>query len=372
MKSAVPPLSTKTALPPRTISTTSSLRSVRHRPDVFAASAWDKSSTFRILSLDGGGARGIMEAVLLARLEEKYPNFLSDRVDLIAGTSTGGLLTLLLASGRTAKECVEAYREWMPRVFASSYRRILLALESAKYSEDARLEAVEHFFGDMQLGDLQHHVAIPAFRVNGTEGTCSFFPGDHWRPAIFSTLPKGQSDVQPDNNRTCVCAAMATSAAPTFFPVWRSRTRARGYYVDGGVFANNPALMATAKVFDCAPHVTRSNLRVLSVGTGHFDVELEDDLKAGGGDWGLRAWASSIVELLMAGQAMSADQTMKMLVGERGYHRLDVHLSRKIGLDEVEAVDEMVDMANAADLTAVCAWIDDNFPSRRGPAAITE
>jgi hypothetical protein len=85
-------------------------RSVRNKADPWSAASHAANNTFRILSLDGGGVRGVMTLVVLARIAREYPAFLDRHVDLIAGTSTGGLIGLLLAAGYSVEECLEIYK----------------------------------------------------------------------------------------------------------------------------------------------------------------------------------------------------------------------------------------------------------------------
>ena len=85
-------------------------RAIRNRPDPFGSEAHAANNTFRILSLDGGGIRGVLTTVILARIEKEFPHFIEKHVDLIAGSSTGGLIGLLLAAGYTPAECVEIYK----------------------------------------------------------------------------------------------------------------------------------------------------------------------------------------------------------------------------------------------------------------------
>lgn len=128
---------------------------IRNRVDPWSSPSHVSTNTFRVLSLDGGGVRGVLTAVILARIEREYPSFLDQHVDLVAGSSTGGLIGLLLAAGYTASECLEIYKvcaaerspsqrplhvsllpqAWIPRIFSQSR---YLPIEYAKYCSKAK------------------------------------------------------------------------------------------------------------------------------------------------------------------------------------------------------------------------------------------
>lgn len=218
----------------------------------------DLRRPYRILSLDGGGVRGAITITLLNRIVNKYPNFL-DKVDFIIGTSAGGLLTLMLSAGYSPKECAELYTWATPHIFAYDPWRVINPFRS-KYSDKTKEELMRLYFGDRTMMDLEKTCAVVAFRLDGRKSlTHSFFNTDGWRPAVFTNMPRGGGLVDPDIDLKVWDAAMRTSAAPTFFPVYRG-------YVDGGIVANNPSVIGASKAMAHYPNVTTRNLAVLSVG----------------------------------------------------------------------------------------------------------
>jgi hypothetical protein len=218
---------------------------------------------YRILSIDGGGVKGMFSLRVLERLVAKFPHLL-DEVDLIAGTSTGGLIALLLANGYTPTQALEIYRQNIPIIFQTNvFRRNAPFLPT--YSDTNRLEVFKYYFGDLCLGELGKHVIVTAFRMDGgpeTLGKATFYPSGSWRPAVMSNLPLASGVVPPDNGLPCVAAAMRTTSAPTYFPIYQG-------YGDGGLFANNPSLSAIGRAYAHFPLVTPENTVVLSIGTGH-------------------------------------------------------------------------------------------------------
>jgi len=174
---------------------------------------------FRILSLDGGGVRGVLTAVILGRILKEVPTFL-DNVDLIAGTSTGGLMGLMLAAGYTPEECESIYKYACPLIFAKDPWRVYNPL-IAKYNPAGRAEICKAYLDeDRTLKDLKKHVVITSFKLDGKVGQMGAFISMNggWRPAVFSNIPKLEGKLEPDLDLRAWDAAMRTSAAPTYFP----------------------------------------------------------------------------------------------------------------------------------------------------------
>jgi len=200
----------------------------------------DRRRPFRILCLDGGGVRGVLNLGIMKRIVERNPNFM-DQVDLIAGTSAGGILSLLLATGYSPAECDDIYMFAAPHIFGNQPWRLINPWRS-KYSDKNKEDIFKHYFGDRTMIDLKKTCIVVAFRLDGKKShTHSFFNKEGWRPAVFSNMPRGVGTVEPDWDLHAWDAAMRTSAAPTFFPVFRG-------YTDGGIVANNPSIIAASKV----------------------------------------------------------------------------------------------------------------------------
>ena len=233
---------------------------------------------FRILSLDGGGIRGVLTARLLERLQEGKPDFL-DKVDLFAGTSTGGLLALGLAYGLKPEDCRKLYEQYGQEIFKRSPLGILSDIFNAKYKNDRLAARLQEQFGDRAtLGDLANqgkYVLISSFDLdNGPDNRQGI---RMWKPKFFHNLDAADLDFK----EKVVAVALRTSAAPTYFPIYDG-------YVDGGVVANNPSMCALAQALD--PKTGRQELTdivLLSVGTG-LNPKIVEEMNAG---WGLSHWA---------------------------------------------------------------------------------
>lgn len=218
----------------------------------------DLRRPFRILSLDGGGVRGAITIGILQRILRHDPAFLSE-VDFICGTSAGGLITLLLGAGYSADDIADMYRFAGPHIFGYDPWRAVNPFR-ARYSDRPKEEILKHYFGSRTMSDLHKTCAVVAFRLDGRKSsTHSFFNRDGWRPAVFTNMPRAAGLVEPDFELQLWDAAMRTSAAPTFFPVFHG-------YVDGGIVANNPSVIAITKAMAHYPSVTLRNVVVLSIG----------------------------------------------------------------------------------------------------------
>ncbi len=184
---------------------------------------WTNGLPFRILALDGGGIKGIFPAAVLAGLEREYLEGRSagDYFDLIAGTSTGGILALGLGAGMTADEVLRMYLEQGHRVFPSKERGFAgraRRLVSAQYDRGPLDELLNQRLGDKTLRESRHRLLVPS-----TEG-CN---GEVW---VFKT--PHHPDYKLDGDERMSSVAAARSAAPTYFTPFEQG----GYtYLDGGV-----------------------------------------------------------------------------------------------------------------------------------------
>lgn len=295
---------------------------------------------YLILSLDGGGIRGVLTAKLLERLEAACPFI--DHIDLIAGTSTGGIIALALAHGVSPTELVALYRAHGRFIYADRDALDAVAgpadeLWRADYDNLKGLRnALEPYLGSGRLRELNHRVLIPTFEL------CAPVPEsglEHWKPKFLHNYDTPGNDGEVG----VLDAALRTSAAPTYFPSYQGA-------IDGGVVVNNPAMCAVAKALKVG--VRLEDITLLSIGTGFSPEKLVGDRL----DWGTTQWASRIVQLVLEGMPGVADYQCLQVLGER-YFRLDVRLEQPIELDAVDRLDDLVEIADARPLDDVVAWL---------------
>ncbi|MGE4158884.1 MAG: patatin-like phospholipase family protein [Planctomycetota bacterium] len=301
---------------------------------------------YRILSLDGGGIRGLLSIVLMERLENDTPGFLG-KVDLFAGTSTGGILALALAGGTPLSLLRQFYEGAGQAIFGDSLADNVKDLGSAtgaQYSNHGLRRAIRQLFGDKKLMDLKGRVLIPAFDLdNNSQDPRS----RSWAPKFFHNFPGEDSD----GEEFCAHVALATSAAPTYFPSWEG-------FIDGGVVAANPSMAALAQTQDARSFPKRpalSRLRLLSLGTG---VSLKS-IEGREHDWGKLQWVSPLIEIMFSGVSGVADFQCRQILGDH-YHRLNpvFRPGDEIPLDAVGRTADIIKAAEATDLKATHEWLD--------------
>ncbi len=197
------------------------------------------SKDFKILSIDGGGIKGLYVATLLAQIEEKTGRLIGNYFDMICGTSTGGLIALAITNSVPCKQIARFYTEHSPLIFpyegwiGRNWRLIQQIVFTTKYDNTKLRKAIKELMGDYKtLKDADHFLCIPAFNL--TKG----------RPTVFKK-PFGK--YHRDGRFTMLEVAMATSAAPTFLPSVKIEN---DQYVDGGIFANDPSLIGYTEVVD--------------------------------------------------------------------------------------------------------------------------
>jgi predicted acylesterase/phospholipase RssA len=211
-------------------------------------------ATYRVLALDGGGICGLVTAHVLRRLCHRFPGFLDD-VDLIAGTSSGGMIALALAHG-LGHTTIEATLDEICATFERGEDTFgrprfgwtgeplaqFLSLFLSKYRSTSRQRTLQRFFDISRLGDLKKNVLIAAFDVDSGEERLR-----SWKPKLFHNLPHStpnpSSRHRNDAEELTWEVGMCTSAAPVFFPTFKG-------YVDGGVYSNNPSMCALAQALD--------------------------------------------------------------------------------------------------------------------------
>jgi predicted acylesterase/phospholipase RssA len=299
------------------------------------------TSRFQILSLSGGGYRGLYTATVLADLERAVGKPLAQVFDLIAGTSVGGILALGLALEIPASKLAALFSEHGEGMFKPQ-RRSWRGFFKAKYSSECLRELLEQpdVFGARLLGDCRHRVVVPA--VNYSTGV----------PVVFKT-PHHES-FRTDHVRKATDIALATSAAPFYF---RRHLIDNSQYVDGGLFANAPGLIALHE----AEHflsLKPDDVHLLSIGTmsSRFTVDPRRNNDGGIIDWGhghtglVRA-PQRLFGLTISVQESLTDYILRHRLGESRYINLDDQLTPDragaVGLDRTDGAARQVLIGSA-------------------------
>lgn len=279
-------------------------------------------------------------ATLVKRLVNKFPNLL-DQVDLFAGTSTGSVVALTLASGNTADTLVEFYSiDNLRSAFSPSHFNLF----RPKFNNAHFKKLLEtHFPGNPRLRDLKYKLVAPSFKLDDQKR------GD-WRPVFLHNFPDSHhlDDLVVD-------VALRSAAAPTIFPSHQG-------YIDGGMIANNPSTAAIAYALGHAnPRPALEDICVLSIGTGLSPSIIKLDTSG----WGIVQWmlnpfrspSEPLLNVLFDG-VVEADAVMSRHLVRPRYCRLNPPLAKPTELDNWRAIPELIKTAEDFDLQSTFDWIE--------------
>lgn len=305
---------------------------------------------YRILSLDGGGIRGVLTCTLLERIEQANPGFL-DSIDLIAGTSTGGILALGFAAGKTPAEMRALYENNGDKIFAEAPLENFLHIEinqliEADYANQALKSALIEQFNTLTLAGLKKKVLVASFDLDNLASGAGKIRS--WKPKFFNNFPGPGSD----ELEAVVDVALRTSAAPTYFPIYQG-------YIDGGVVANNPSMCALAQAMhELNGKEPGQSITLLSVGTGR-SLDYLPNLDS---SWGLAQWAPHLVSIMLGGSEGIADFQCAQALGQ-AYFRIVPIMTVSVDLDNYHEIPYLKQLGDQVDLTDTNAWIKGTYLS---------
>lgn len=300
------------------------------------------SKPFRILSIDGGGIRGILPGQLLVVLEKKLQLIsnnpqarIADYFDLIAGTSTGGILTCLYLYPDkknpqrplfTAEEAVDLYLENGGGIFKESSIRNDAGMRQEKYPVMAIEALLKKYFNTTRLSELLKPCLITSYNI-------------YSRSTHFFTQHEAKKSKAHDFYLYDV--ARGTSAAPTYFEPAGVRSLSGVVYpvVDGGVFASNPALCAFAEArqkFNPLNDAERMDMFMLSIGTGSKKESYSYDKTKG---WGKMGWVKPVLDIMLSGASETVDFQMKHIFDAIGCGDNYFRINPDIGKASIEMDD---------------------------------
>jgi patatin-like phospholipase/acyl hydrolase len=268
--------------------------------------------------LPGGGIRGYIQALVLQELAERAGAPLHELVDLFVCTSTGGILGSGLALGMAPAALAAFYREHGPNIFRKSALKRLRSccgLADEAYDACGLETGLEAVFGDAALSQAKTRLCLTAYDIEGR------------KPVLFKSW-KAQANSRDDYLITAV--TRATAAAPTYFEpaMVKSATGFMRACVDGGVWANNPAMAGLVEAVKLG-HTPR-RIRMVCVGTGCDEGPYTLSDARG---WGLAGWARPLLDILFSGQSDAADYQCAEILGT-GYVRLQPGFGDPVAMDD--------------------------------------
>ncbi len=308
---------------------------------------------FQILALSGGGFRGLYTAQVLADLEQESGHSIAKHFDLLAGTSVGGILALAVACEIPMDRVVTLFSEHGNKIFKKrSFFSHWLSIRKSPYTSDGLKELLQQddLFGNKKLSDAKHPVIVPA--INYTRGF----------PVVFKT--PHHPDLKRDHEFLLTDIALATSAAPAYFPRHYFDSQ---QYVDGGLCANNPALLALHEA-DFYFDIPLDRIRLLSIGTLSAKRTVNPKTSRNGGaiDWAesyikLANFPKNVIDLTLSSQQQMMQQIAEHRLQKHGgrFFKIDETLTSKsaehVGLDQVTpwAIETLIGNARYSSKAAI-------------------
>ena len=289
------------------------------------------NNEFKVLSIDGGGLRGIFPAHILSCIEKRLGIDLYGQFDMFAGTSTGSIIAAGVACNKEPSGIVGLYRNhgayifseeqksWLPNKYKQGVK--------SKYANKNLVSILDTEFGNKKLGDIDKPLLIPATDIgNG---------GVH----VFKS--KYSDDFTRDENVAVKDAVLASCSAPIFF----DPAKVVNYLLaDGGIWANNPSLAAVIDA-QYRLEVDLKNIRILSIGTGHSKTAYGTDQNK---KWGLMTgWqGKEFINFLLSLQAQSTHNYLQLMLDADQLIRLDFESDNPLPMDDEKVLDDIVSRAD--------------------------
>jgi len=300
----------------------------------FAEDYYMGTKAFKVLCIDGGGIKGLYSAELLAKFEEVFHCVISDCFDMLCGTSTGGIIALAASLKIPMSDVVKFYQEHGPSIFNESAKQIVggrTYLRSkqvafgGKYSAKPLRSALESVFKDKKIAESNNFLCIPAYNTLTAN------------PRVFK---KDFDNYTEDDRKSYVDVALATSAAPTYLPVMEIEN---DQFVDGGLWANNPILVAlTEYLYKFAQDNRFDGLEILSISSCQ-KTKGEKHHKL---NRAFINWTDTLFDAYSIGQSKSSILLLSKLKGYLSFP-FDFHRIENIPLSPEQ--DNIIDMDNASE-----------------------
>lgn len=307
-------------------------------------------SSFRILSIDGGGIRAIFTAVIIKRITEEVPDLLEETL-FFAGTSTGSLLAMGLAYGIPPVEMVEIFRAFGKEVLEASIVQRVGQVVGAKYDILNVRKILTPYLGAAILEDYlsfkQKYVLVPTFHLDGVIDDVRT-----WKPKFFHNFPGPDSD----GGEMAVNVILRSTATPAYFASYQG-------YIDGSIVARDPSMAALAQTLnEEGGNQEIENVRLLSFGTGNYPRYLGSRKQ----DWGFGRWAWPLISLMTDGDMGVNSYYCLQILGEERYYRLAPLIEDPIGIYDPEAIPTLIAMAEEVDIQPTVQWINSYYLNENG------
>jgi|LauGreDrversion4_2_1035121.scaffolds.fasta_scaffold02735_12 hypothetical protein len=310
------------------------------------------SGKFRILSLDGGGLRGLTQLIILKRIEEKTGKRIHELFDLIIGTSTGAIIAAGLTATKNNKPCltidklIDLYFDHGDKIFPTQsnyfkrFLRTVRTLGSSKYKVDGLKGQLEKYFGDIRLSETIKPIIATSYDVENNE------------VIMFKT--RRTDEFEYDLSLVDVC--LSSTAAPSYFPPHEMNWMGvNGVFVDGGIYINNPSMAAVADALRYnygREDLKIEDIQLLSIGTGIYSKKIKSDSK----DWGIAKWAVNITGIMMHSTSKSVEYECEQMP-------FDKYLRLQFVLEEKEYIE--MDDSRKSTLKELISYVNNQILNKR-------
>jgi hypothetical protein len=268
-----------------------------------------KKNYFKILSFDGGGIKGAFPASLMCELIKETPKPLSEKFDLIVGTSTGSILASALATDFPIDEVLNMYEDKGCEIFKEK-KTSLKGIRRSKYSKECLIKQAEGALGELTMDETKTDLLITATQIGNGNPT---------------TFNKNYKDVKVSD------AVIASCSAPVLFKPHKINDE---LFVDGGVWANNPALLGIVEA------VTKyeqklEDIILISIGTGEDKSKYFPNNKYDKKDkWGILKWNTRLISLILQTSKLYVNDMCNSLLNKKNYLRLEFTSKKPLPSDD--------------------------------------
>lgn len=285
--------------------------------------------TFKILSIDGGGIRGIYSAFILYRIEEEFNIHLHNYFDLIAGTSTGAIIAAAIACNIPIKEVTQLYQTRSAEIFAKKpcwkLTKFLSKFFYSKFDSKNLEKILSEKFGDKTLKEVPRPLILPASNI--TTGN------------VYISKSQYDESFVRDKYVKVKDAVLASCLAPTYFNPLKINNH---YLCDGGLWANNPSLLA---VIDAKRRFNQQleNIKILSIGTGLYKPEFTPKKHMGL----INGWErGKLVDFILSLQSQATDNYLSLLLNENQKFRINFESPVELPLDDNNSIEKLISKAD--------------------------
>lgn len=305
--------------------------------------------TFNILSIDGGGLRGIYPAAILLKIQEELEINIFEEFDLIVGTSTGAIVGAGLAIGIPPQTVVDLYIKEGEFIFKKNR---LGGIITPKYNNDHLKQILDDVFQDKTFNDVKTGLMVTA--TNVSDGM----------PWVFKSLYHER--LTRDQGVKLADAVLSSCCVPIYFDPYKVDNE---LLADGGLWANNPALVALSETLGHNIDMKKYKIRMLSLGSGvnikNYPLEWDDKR------WGATRWGTGLIDVIFNMQSFSVERYLSTIMNPEHYLRINFVLEGNLAIDDIKTAPTLMDQGindfykNETNIKSLLGWSNKKGNNRK-------